>query len=205
MLAVDENGELIDGDQIMAICAKEMMKENTLKGNTIVATVMSNLGLSIFAKEHNINIETTKVGDRYVLENMIENGFSLGGEQSGHIIFFDDNTTGDGTLAGMRLLEALAKNSCKASKLSGIMNRLPQVLVNVKVATELKHSYETDKEIADSIKALDEKYAGRGRVLIRPSGTEPLVRVMIEGEDQDMIKHDADNLAKLIGEKLAAK
>lgn len=205
MLAVDENGELIDGDQIMAICGREMMKDNALKGNTIVATVMSNLGLSIFAKEHGINIETTKVGDRYVLENMVENGFNLGGEQSGHIIFFDDNTTGDGALAGMRLLEALAKNSCKASKLSGIMNRLPQVLVNVKVATELKHSYETDEEIVDSIKVLDEKYAGKGRVLIRPSGTEPLVRVMIEGEDIQMITSDAENLAKLIGDKLKAK
>lgn len=205
MLAVDENGELIDGDQILAICGKEMMKDNALKSNTIVATVMSNLGLSIFAKEHGINIETTKVGDRYVLENMVENGFNLGGEQSGHVIFFDDNTTGDGILAGMRLLEALAKNSCKASKLSGIMDRLPQVLVNVKVATEQKHSYKTDEEIVDSIKALDEKYEGKGRVLIRPSGTEPLVRVMIEGEDTQMIKNDAENLAKLIGEKLASK
>ena len=203
MLAVDENGELIDGDQIMAICAKEMMENTALKKNTLVVTVMSNLGLSIYAKEHGISLETTKVGDRYVLENMVENGYNLGGEQSGHIIFFDDNTTGDGVLSGMRLLEALAKNSCKASKLSGIMNRLPQVLVNVKVAGHLKHSYETDKEIADYIKALDEKYAGEGRVLIRPSGTEPLVRVMIEGVDQEMIKKDAESLAKLIGKKLA--
>jgi len=203
MLAVDENGELIDGDQIMAVCALEMMKDKRLSKNTVVATVMSNLGLSIFAEEQGISLETTKVGDRYVLENMVENGYNLGGEQSGHIIFFDDNTTGDGLLSGLRLLEALAKNSCKASKLSGIMNRLPQVLVNVKVAGHLKHSYETDEEIADCIKALNEKYAGKGRVLIRPSGTEPLVRVMIEGVDHNMIKSDAEQLAELIGQKLA--
>jgi len=205
MLAVDEKGQLIDGDQIMAICAREMMQEGALKDNTLVATVMSNLGLSIFAKENKITIETTKVGDRYVLENMIENGYNLGGEQSGHVIFFDDNTTGDGVLAGMRLLEALAKNSCKASKLGGIMKRLPQVLVNVRVCSELKHTYNTDSEIVESIKALDEKYAGEGRVLIRPSGTEPLVRVMIEGVDEKMIREDAENLAKLIGVKLAPK
>ena len=203
MLAVDEAGELIDGDQIMAVCAREMMKSSKLNKNTIVATVMSNLGLSIFAKQNGISLETTKVGDRYVLENMVENGYNLGGEQSGHIIFFDDNTTGDGLLSGLRLLEALAENSCKASKLSGIMNRLPQVLVNVKVAGHLKHSYETDEEIADCIKALDKKYAGEGRVLIRPSGTEPLVRVMIEGVDYNMIKKDAEQLADLIEQKLA--
>lgn len=203
MLAIDENGEIIDGDQIMAICAREMMRENTLKSNTLVTTVMSNLGLSIFAKENDIKIETTKVGDRYVLENMIKNNYNLGGEQSGHIIFFDDNTTGDGVLAGMRLLEALAKNSCKASKLGGIMSRLPQVLVNVKVGSDQKYSYQTNEEIVNSIKILDDKYAGEGRVLIRPSGTEPLVRVMIEGIDKAMIQEDAENLARLIGEKLA--
>ncbi len=203
MLAVDENGVLIDGDQIMAICAREMMRDKTLKNNTLVTTVMSNLGLSIFAKENNIDIETTKVGDRYVLENMIEKGHNLGGEQSGHVIFFDDNTTGDGLIAGLRLLEALAKNSCKASELSGIMNRLPQVLVNVKVSTELKHTYQTDEEIINRIKTLDDKYAGQGRVLIRPSGTEPLVRVMIEGTDKSVIKEDAENLAQLISRKLS--
>jgi len=202
MLAVDENGELIDGDQIMAIFSREMMKDNTLNDNTLVATVMSNLGLSIFAREAGINIEATKVGDRYVLEKMIEKGYSLGGEQSGHIIFLNDNTTGDGVLSGLRLLEALAKNSCKSSKLSGIMSRLPQVLVNVTVSEKMKHEYGNDKEIADRIDSLDEKYAGSGRVLIRPSGTENLVRVMIEGVDQDVIRKDAESLAELIKKNL---
>ncbi|MBN2879543.1 MAG: phosphoglucosamine mutase [Clostridia bacterium] len=202
MLAVDENGELIDGDQIMAIFAREMMKDNTLKDNTLVATVMSNLGLTIFAREAGINMEVTKVGDRYVLEKMIEKGYSLGGEQSGHIIFLNDNTTGDGVLSGLRLLEALAKNSCQSSKLSGIMSRLPQVLVNVTVSEKKKHEYGNDKEIADRIDSLDKKYAGSGRVLIRPSGTENLVRVMIEGVDQDVIKQDAESLAELIKKNL---
>ena len=203
MLAVDETGELIDGDQIMAVCAREMMRKNSLKSDTLVVTVMSNLGLMIFAEENGIKIETTKVGDRYVLENIIENGYNLGGEQSGHLIFFDDNTTGDGLIASIRLLEALANNSCNASSLGGIMKRLPQVLVNVVVSNELKNSYETDKEIVESIKALDDKYSGKGRVLIRPSGTEPLVRVMIEGVDEKMIKEDAEALAELIKQKLA--
>lgn len=203
MLAVDEAGELIDGDQIMAICAREMLSRGTLKCDTLVTTVMSNLGLSIFAKENGINIVTTKVGDRYVLESMIENGYSLGGEQSGHVIFLDDNTTGDGILSGMRILEVLKKSSCKASELGSIMNRLPQVLVNVKVANKLKYSYTSDSEIGNFISKLEKKYDGSGRVLVRPSGTEALVRVMIEGVDVKEIEKDANDLASLVKERLA--
>lgn len=202
MLAVDENGNIIDGDKIMAICARELKRRNKLKNNTLVITIMSNLGLSIFAKENDINLEVTKVGDRYVLEKMIEEGYNLGGEQSGHVIFIDDNTTGDGMLSGMRLLESLKKNACKASELGAIMKVLPQILVNVKVINAKKNSYIYDEEIMDFIGTLEKKYAGKGRVLVRPSGTEPLVRVMIEGEDQDIISEDAQDLADLIDVRL---
>lgn len=198
MLAVDENGKLVDGDQIMAICAKHMMDQDKLKKNTIVATVMSNLGLTLMCKEQGINLEATKVGDRYVLENMLENGYNIGGEQSGHIIFLDENTTGDGLLSALRLLQVMVETGKPLSELSGIMQVLPQALVNAKVPNHKKESYMEYPEIAKAIEKLEEKFAGEGRVLIRPSGTEPLVRVMIEGKDQTVIDEEAKKLADLI-------
>jgi len=198
MLAVDENGKLVDGDQIMAICANYMKDKGTLKKDTCVVTVMTNLGFTIMGREKGINIETTKVGDRYVLENMLEHGYNIGGEQSGHVIFLDDNTTGDGLLSALHLLEVMVNTGKSLSELASVMQVLPQALVNAKVPNHKKESYMEYPEIAKAIEALGEKFAGDGRVLIRPSGTEPLVRVMIEGKDQAEIEKDAHELAELI-------
>ncbi len=198
MLAVDENGKIIDGDQIMAACAYRMMKENRLEKNALVATVMSNLGLFIAGEKLGINIPKTKVGDRYVLEEMLDKGYVIGGEQSGHIIFLDYNTTGDGLVSALQFLSVLKKTGKKASEAASIVNVLPQVLCNAKVKNEHKEDYMSFEEIANEIKKLEDEFAGEGRVLIRPSGTEPLVRVMIEGKDKEYIGRKALELAKLI-------
>lgn len=198
LLAVDENGQKVDGDQIMAIVGNYMKSKGTLKDNTIVATVMSNLGFFLMGKEHDIKMEQTKVGDRYVLERMKEIGANLGGEQSGHIIFLDENTTGDGLLSALHLLEVLVETGKPLSELASIMEVLPQALVNAKVPNHKKESYMEYPEIAEAIEALSQKFAGEGRVLIRPSGTEPMVRVMIEGKDQAQIEIEARKLADLI-------
>lgn len=198
LLAVDENGRKVDGDQIMAIIGNHMKNAGILKKNIIVATVMSNLGFFRMAKEHGIKIEQTKVGDRYVLERMKEIGANLGGEQSGHIIFLDENTTGDGLLSALHLLQVLVETGKPLSELASVMEVLPQALVNAKVPNHKKESYMEYPEIASAIAQLDAEFAGEGRVLIRPSGTEPLVRVMIEGKDQAMIQTEAQKLADLI-------
>lgn len=198
MLAVDENGKVVDGDEIMAICGNYMKQKGTLAKNTVVVTVMTNLGFSLMGKEQGIHIEKTKVGDRYVLENMRENGYNLGGEQSGHVIFLDDNTTGDGLLSALHLLQVMVETGKPLSELAKIMQVLPQALVNAKVPNHKKESYMEYTEIAEAIEALESKFSGEGRVLIRPSGTEPLVRVMIEGKDQGAIEEEATKLAELI-------
>ena len=198
LLAVDEKGQMIDGDQIMAIIGNHMKSKGTLKKDTIVVTVMSNLGFSIMARENGINTEQTKVGDRYVLERMREIGASLGGEQSGHVIFLDENTTGDGLLSALHLLEVMVDTGKPLSELANIMTVLPQALVNAMVPNHKKDSYMEYPEIAEAIAKLEEKFAGEGRVLIRPSGTEPKVRVMIECKNQDEINRDAKELAELI-------
>ncbi len=198
MLAVDEKGKLVDGDQIMAICAAYMKEQGRLKDDTVVVTVMTNLGFTLMAKEQGLNVEVTKVGDRYVLENMLEHEYNLGGEQSGHVIFLDDNTTGDGLLSALHLLEVLVATGKPLSELAGIMDVLPQALVNAKVPNHKKDSFLEYPEIASAVKALEDKFAGEGRVLIRPSGTEPLVRVMIEGKDQEQIEAEAKALAQFI-------
>ena len=198
LLAVDENGKVIDGDQIMAIVGNYMKDRGKLKKDTIVATVMSNLGFFLMGDEKGIVIEKTKVGDRYVLERMKEIDASLGGEQSGHVIFLDENTTGDGLLSALHLLEVMVDTGKPLSELANIMEVLPQALINAKVANHRKDKYMEFPEIVEAINKLEEKYAGAGRVLIRPSGTEPLVRVMIEGKDIQVIKKDATDLAKLI-------
>lgn len=200
MLAIDEQGNMIDGDQIMAICGSYMKKKGTLKQDTIVATVMSNLGFFQMGQRENIKIEQTKVGDRYVLEKMIKKGYNLGGEQSGHIIFLDENTTGDGLISALHLLEVLVKEGKPLSELSEIMDVLPQALVNAKVSNLKKEYYMEDLRIANAIEELEARFNGAGRVLIRPSGTEPLVRVMIEGNDQHLIESEARKLAALIEE-----
>ena len=198
LLAVDENGKQVDGDQIMAIVGNHMKSKGKLKGDTIVATVMSNLGFFIMGDKNGIQIEQTKVGDRYVLERMKEIDASLGGEQSGHVIFLDENTTGDGLLSALHLLEVMVETKKPLSELSTIMEVLPQALVNAKVPNHKKENYMDYPEIAKAIEELTQMFAGEGRVLIRPSGTEPKVRVMIEGKDQALIEKEAVKLANLI-------
>lgn len=198
LLAVDENGKVVDGDEIMAIIGNYMKQKGTLKDNTIVATVMSNLGFFLMAKDKKIKAEQTKVGDRYVLERMKEIGANLGGEQSGHIIFLDENTTGDGLLSALHLLQVMVDTNKPLSELAKVMEVLPQALLNAKVPTHKKDRYMDYPEIAEAIAEISKKFAGEGRVLIRPSGTEPLVRVMIEGKDQAQIEKEAKRLATLI-------
>jgi len=202
LLAVDENGTLVDGDQIMAIIGKHMKEQGSLKNDTIVATVMSNLGFFIMGEEQNITIEQTKVGDRYVLERMREIGANLGGEQSGHVIFLDENTTGDGLLSALHLLSVMVDTKKPLSELAKVMDVLPQALVNAKVPNHKKYTYMEYPAIATEIQLLTEKFAGQGRVLIRPSGTEPLIRVMIEGKDKKAIDMEAKKLANLIQEEM---
>ena len=201
-LAVDENGNEIDGDKILAIMSKYMMEKETLNKNTVVATVMSNLGLKKYSEENGVNLIQTKVGDRYVLEEMLKNGYNLGGEQSGHVIFLDYNPTGDGILTSLMLIKVMLEKQMKASKLCEIINIYPQVLINAKVSNDKKYDYDKDAEIKEKIEVLNKEFAGNGRVLIRPSGTEPLVRVMIEGEDKNYITKKAQELADFIENKL---
>jgi phosphoglucosamine mutase len=189
---------MVDGDQVMAICGNYMKQKGTLKKDTIVVTVMTNLGFTLMGEKQGIHIEKTKVGDRYVLENMIEHGYNIGGEQSGHVIFLDDNTTGDGLLSALHLLEVMVATGKPLSELATIMEVLPQALVNAKVPNHKKEHFMDYPEIADAIATVEKKFNGEGRVLIRPSGTEPLVRVMIEGKDQTVIDEEAKNLADLI-------
>lgn len=198
LLAVDEMGNIVDGDQVMAIVGNHMKEQGRLNKNIIVATIMSNLGFFLMGEKNKIKIEQTKVGDRYVLERMKEIGASLGGEQSGHIIFLDENTTGDGLLSALHLLQVIVETGKPLSELSTVMEVMPQALVNAKVPNHKKERYMEYPEIAEAIEALNKKFAGEGRVLIRPSGTEPMVRVMIEGKDKKQIDAEAKKLAELI-------
>ncbi|WMJ78959.1 MULTISPECIES: phosphoglucosamine mutase [unclassified Sedimentibacter] len=202
LIAADENGSIVDGDHILAICGSNMKESGKLKSNTIIGTVMTNMGLDICLKEKDINIIKTKVGDRYVLEEMIKGGHSIGGEQSGHIIFLDHNTTGDGLLTAIQLLSVMKKKNMKLSELASVMEVMPQVLVNARVSEEKKKSYTDDDIIKSKIEEIERHFHGNGRVLIRPSGTEPLVRVMIEGERQEELDKYANELAVLIEERL---
>ncbi|MBR3909907.1 MAG: phosphoglucosamine mutase, partial [Anaerotignum sp.] len=182
-LAVDEKGELIDGDKILAICGLDMKQRGELKKDTIVGTVMSNLGLIMMGRENGIDILQTAVGDRYVLERMLADDYNIGGEQSGHVIFLDHNSTGDGVLTAIQLLSVLKRSGKKASELANIMQVMPQVLVNARVNNAKKNSYMDDEVVRKGIEELEKEFSQDGRVLIRTSGTEPLVRVMIEGKD----------------------
>ena len=197
-IAVNEKGQIVDGDHIMAICGAKLKKQNALKNDTIVATVMSNIGLDIAMKERGMSVVKTKVGDRYVLEEMVQKGYTLGGEQSGHIIFLDYNTTGDGLLTAIQLIDTIVEEGKTFSELSSMMTTYPQVLVNAKVQKEKREAYLEDANIVAEIKRIEEHLNGQGRVLIRPSGTEPLVRVMLEGKNQEELNHLAHGLAKMI-------
>ena len=201
-LCVDENGRLIDGDAILAITSNYLKEKGQLKGNTVVATVMSNLGLRKYCQENGLNFVATSVGDRYVLENMLENGYNLGGEQSGHVIYLDYNPTGDGILTSLMLVQILLEKKMKASEAAKIITIFPQVLINAKVPSDKKLAYKDDAEIMAMIESIEKEFEGNGRVLIRPSGTEPLVRVMIEGENQEILNDRARALADLIEKKM---
>ncbi len=202
LIAVDEKGALVDGDQVLVICATDLKRQGKLKGNTVVATVMSNLGLDLALQAQGICVERTAVGDRYVLENMLENGFVLGGEQSGHVIFLEHNTTGDGLMTAMQLLSTLKASGKPLSVLAGAMEVLPQVLVNVRVREEKKHAFASDPELREAIAQAEQALQGQGRVLVRPSGTEALVRIMVEGKDRAQIQALVESLAERMRRRL---
>lgn len=203
MLAVDENGELIDGDKIIAICSKRMKDEGTLAKDTAVVTVMSNMGFFKFCEEEGINCAKTAVGDRYVLEKMLADGYNIGGEQSGHVIFLDYATTGDGELTGVQLLKTVVKSKKKLSELATIMTVYPQVLINVEVTPEGKQKYNNDEYIISAVQQAEMELMGDGRVLVRVSGTEPLVRVMLEGKDYEKITALGNKIADVVRERLS--
>ncbi len=202
MLAVDHTGAVVDGDRCIAVCAKHMKQIGKLKKDTAVVTVMSNMGFFKFCEDNGIKCEKTNVGDRYVLENMVENGYSIGGEQSGHIIFLKYATTGDGQLSAIQLL-AVVKDTGKTLKdLADEMEVYPQVLINVRVSKFGKAQFNKDKEVQNAIKKVEEKLGDEGRILVRISGTEPLIRVMLEGKDYEQIKELGETVASVIGERL---
>lgn len=203
MLAVDENGELVDGDKVIAICAKRMKDEGKLAKNTAVVTVMSNMGFFKFCKQNDIECAKTAVGDRYVLEKMLKDGYNIGGEQSGHVIFLDYATTGDGELSGVQLIETMVKSGKKLSELAQIMRVYPQVLINVKVTPEGKQKYNNDEYIISAVQQAEMELSGEGRVLVRVSGTEPLVRVMLEGSDIEQITKLGNCIADVVRERLS--
>lgn len=200
-LAVDEKGQLIDGDKLIAICAKAYKEQGKLKKNTAVVTVMSNLGFSYFAKDNGIKMQTTKVGDRYVLEKMLEGGYNLGGEQSGHIIFLDEANTGDGQLSGAKVMEILAESGKKMSELASVMEHFPQVMINVKISPRDREVWKNDSQITDLIERYEEELGESGRILVRESGTEPLIRVMLEGKDFKQINEYAIAISDKIRER----
>nr|WP_311565276.1 phosphoglucosamine mutase [Peptoniphilus grossensis] len=202
IIAVDEEGKIVDGDHILAIAATYLKENNKLNNNAAVGTIMSNMGLKKYLESIGVDFIETKVGDRYILERMLKYDYIIGAEQSGHVIFLDYNTTGDGLATGIHLLEIMKKTGKKLSELNGLMKDYPQVLKNARVRDELKNRYEEFPDIIKAIKEVEEAYHGSGRVVIRPSGTEALVRVMIEGEDTYKLSQDADKLVKIIEEKL---
>lgn len=202
MLAVDENGEVVDGDKIIAICAKDMKERGKLDADTAVVTVMSNMGFFEFCKNNGIKAEVTSVGDRYVLENMRTNNYKIGGEQSGHVIFFDFASTGDGQLTALQLLSVMKRTGKKLSELAAQMEVFPQVLINVKVSQMGKARYDKDEEIKKAIESVQRELGDSGRVLVRVSGTEPLVRVMAEGRDRELIKKLTEEIADVVRERL---
>lgn len=200
-LLVTNDGDVIDGDYVLAICGKYLKEKGRLNNNAIVGTVMSNLGLRKFCESENINFVATKVGDRYVLEEMLNKDYVIGGEQSGHVIFKEYANTGDGELTSLMVLNILSERKCKLSELSSVMDKYPQVLVNVNVTKEGKTSFGDDAEINVLIKKYEEELNGDGRILIRASGTENLIRVMIEGKNTEEISRMANDIADLINKK----
>lgn len=202
IIAVDERGEVVDGDMLLAVFACYLISQDKLAQRTVVGTVMSNIGLLKFGEMSDVHIETTKVGDRYVLERMREQGYNLGGEQSGHITFLDYMPTGDAQLCAVQLLGIMAKTGLKLSELAAVMKKYPQVLVNVKASQQVKDFLPENRPVQELIAECEAQLGSRGRVLVRPSGTEPLIRVMLEGEDLDEITGMAQRIAEKIEESL---
>lgn len=201
-LAVDENGELVDGDKLIAIFASQLKQEGKLANDTAVVTVMSNMGFFKFAEQAGIHVEKTSVGDRYVLQNMLEHGHCIGGEQSGHIIFREFMTTGDGQLTAVQLLWAIKKSGKKLSELAQLMQVYPQVILNVRADKEMKRMVKVDEGVLKRQQQLEEDMNGNGRILVRPSGTEPVIRIMVEGLDREAIMNAAKSMEQIIIERL---
>lgn len=201
-LAVDESGELVDGDKLIAIFSSQMKREGKLANDTAVVTVMSNMGFFKFAEQAGIHVEKTSVGDRYVLQNMLEHGHCIGGEQSGHIIFREFMTTGDGQLTAVQLLRAIKKSGKKLSELAQLMQVYPQVILNVRADKEMKRMVKLDEGVLKRQQQLEEGMNGNGRILVRPSGTEPVIRIMVEGLDREAIMNAAKSMEQIIIERL---
>ena len=201
-LAVDETGDLVDGDKMIAIVAKAYKDAGKLNQDTVVVTVMSNLGFNHFAKQEGIRKITSNVGDRYVLEKMTDGGYNLGGEQNGHIFFLDDATTGDGLLSGAKLLEIQKTSGQKLSELASIMKRFPQVMINVRIPHYQRENWKNDEAITKLIDQREQELGTEGRILVRESGTEPLIRVMIEGIDFNRINAIAMEISDLIRQRV---
>lgn len=203
-LAVDGEGNIIDGDFILAVCAKELKAKNKLKNNTVVGTVMSNMGFGKFCEENDIHFVAANVGDRYVLEEMLKNGYCLGGEQSGHVIFLDYATTGDGQLTAVQVLSMLKEKNMTLAQAASVMKQYPQVLVNVKVSKEGKEQFPDNSAVHQQIENVRTQLGDSGRILVRVSGTEPLIRVMLEGENLSEIQRLADETAEVIKKELCS-
>lgn len=199
-LAVDENGCLVDGDKLIAIAANAMKNNGKLKNNTAVVTVMSNLGFFHFAKREGIETAATKVGDRYVLEEMLANGYNIGGEQSGHIIFLDHSTTGDGQLSGAKIIEIIVNSGKKMSEVASVMESFPQIMLNVRIKPEHRNVWRDDENVKSVMSLYEEKLGEDGRILVRESGTEPLIRVMVEGNDAVLMEEACRNITAAIEE-----
>ena len=202
-LCIDDNGNDVDGDFIMAICALDLKERGKLRRNTVVGTIMTNFGFTKFCEKNDIRFIPTKVGDRYVLEEMLLEGYSLGGEQSGHVIFRDFATTGDGQLTAVQLLTHIKRSKMKLSELASVMTRYPQYIVNIKTTDEGKLAFYTDSDVKAILKNAEDKLRDTGRIVVRPSGTEPLIRVMTEGEDNALTESVAKETAEAISEKLS--
>lgn len=200
-LLVDEKGQIVDGDQMMLICALELMRRKRLVDNTLVTTVMSNIGLHMAMKEHGGKCVVTPVGDRYVLEEMLKNGYNLGGEQSGHIIFRDIVTTGDGLVTATQVLRSLIKNNKPLSELAGLMTRYPQILKNVRIKSKV--GWQENLKIKKAIVYAEERLGESGRVLVRASGTEPLLRVMVEGPEQRVLEELTEYICTIVEKELS--
>lgn len=204
-ICVDDRGNIVDGDFILAICAKDMKERGKLAKNTVVGTVMTNMGFGRFCKDNGISFVATKVGDRFVLEEMLQEDYNFGGEQSGHVIFSDFASTGDGQLTSIQLLSLVKRSGSKLSELTEVMKRYPQSIINVEVSKEGKLAFYTDPQIKAAIESAKKQFGEAGRIVVRPSGTEPLIRIMTEGEDRALTENVAKSVSEIIKERLGGK